>query len=107
MKPIDSGTLVLVEECRRIDFGVLNRKVRAKLLEALLTAEIQSLGYDLKLSTSKTGYGGLRYWFACPVCSRRKRVLYVHPVMQVVGCRKCLGLKYRSQRFKGMVENSK
>jgi hypothetical protein len=104
MKPIDSGTLVLVEECRRIDFSVVNRKVRAQLLEVMLASAIDALGFDLKLRTSKTGYGGLRYWFACPICQQRKRVLYVHPVSQYVGCRKCIGIEYKSRRFKGMIE---
>lgn len=104
MSPIDSGTLFLVEECRRIDFRVVNREAREKLLETLLIAEIKSLGFELPLSTSKTGYGGVRYWFACPLCLKRKRVVYVHPETHIVGCRKCLGLEYRSRRFKGMVE---
>jgi hypothetical protein len=107
MKPIDSGKTFLVEESRRIDFRVVNRQARAKLLEALLKAEMRSLGFDLPLSTSKTGYGGLRYWFACPLCGKRKLVLHVHPLSQVVGCRRCLGLEYRSQRFKGMPESGK
>jgi hypothetical protein len=104
MKPIDSGTLVLVEECQRIDFCIVNRTARNKLLHALITSEIEALGFKLTFTTSKTGYGGIRYWFTCPLCTLRKRVLYVHPVTHAVGCRKCLELEYRSRRFKGMIE---
>ena len=106
MKPIDSGKVFLVESCQRIDFSVISRKAKAKLMEALLTAEIKALGFDLHLTTSKTGFGGLRYWLACPLCGHRRLVLHVHPLTHAVGCRKCLNLEYRSRRFKGMVENS-
>ncbi len=104
MRPIDSGKVFLVEECQRIDFIETCEKAVQKLKSALLTSEIKSLGFDLRLTTSKTGYGGLRYWFECPLCGHRRLVLHVHPITHAVGCRGCLGLKYRSQRFKGMVE---
>ncbi len=106
MRPIGSGKVFLVEECQRIDFSVISGKSRARLMQALLTAEIQSLGFNLSLATSKTGFGGLRYWFACPLCGRRRLVLHVHPLTHIVGCRKCLDLEYRSRRFKGMVEET-
>jgi hypothetical protein len=42
-------------------------------------------------------FGGKRWWFACPGCARRCRVLYLPPASQRFGCRHCLELRYRSQ----------
>lgn len=103
MTAIDSG--VCVEDCQRIDFLNISHTAHTKLLEVLIDAEIEALGYKLPRATSKTGNGGTRRWFKCPVCGRRRLVLLVHPISHQVGCRGCLGLKYRSQRFKGMVED--
>jgi hypothetical protein len=105
MRPIGSGKVFLVEECRRLDFSDIRKKARTKLIKALIIAEIEAAGYDLCLATSKTGFGGTREWFKCPLCGHKRRVLHVHPVTHAVGCRRCLGLEYRSRRFKGMVEN--
>ena len=58
------------------------------------------------LMPSKTAFGGIRYWFKCPVCEMRIGVLFIHPLNRKVGCKKCLNLDYRSRRYKGMIENS-
>lgn len=104
MTAIDSGKAFTVEDCQRLDFLIIGRQARAKLFEALIAAEIEALGFKLPRTTSRTGNRGVRYWFKCPLCGHRRLILLVHPVSRVVGCRRCLGLKYRSQRFKGMVE---
>lgn len=57
----------------------------------------------LKLSKSITGQGGHRYWFFCPGCDSRVAKLYVQG--NVAACRHCLGIKYPSSRYKGMVES--
>jgi hypothetical protein len=41
-----------------------------------------------------TKFGGCRKWFRCPGCGRGARVLYGWTSLR---CRKCRGLKYRSQ----------
>ena len=40
-------------------------------------------------------YGGQRAWFICPVCWRKKAVLYFGDTLL---CRTCEGLNYRIQR---------
>jgi hypothetical protein len=79
-------------------------RARYKLKEILLTSDISASNVPICFTTSTTGFGGTRYWFACPVCSRRAGVLFIHPLSHQVGCRTCLGLSYRKQRYKGMAE---
>jgi len=38
--------------------------------------------------------GGLRWWWRCPVCGRRRAHLYL---LSDVECRECGGVKYSSQ----------
>ena len=82
------------------------RRAKVKLKEALLISEISVSRSPISLTTSRTGFGGTRYWFVCPLCSHRVGVLFVHPTNNITGCRTCLNLEYRNRRFKGMVENS-
>lgn len=50
------------------------------------------------LTTTSCNYGGIRYWFACPVCGKRCRVIYWQGQHNFWACRKCLNLVYRSQQ---------
>jgi hypothetical protein len=52
------------------------------------------------LVTSTPQYGGVRYWFACPRCGMRRRVLYAYPQLgrHRFACRRCHGLRYYSHR---------
>jgi hypothetical protein len=49
------------------------------------------------LTPTMPTFGGKRWWFTCPGCERRCRVLYVPPAGGRFGCRRCLELRYRSQ----------
>jgi len=49
----------------------------------------------IKLTTTACHYGGDRYWFICPRCSRRAAKLY--KLTQGFECRACNGLPYKSQ----------
>jgi hypothetical protein len=56
--------------------------------------------YRVLLKTTRPHYGGIRWWFVCPLSGRRARVLY----LLSIGCtkfasRQALGLAYRSQRI--------
>ncbi len=42
-------------------------------------------------------YGGARWWWACPGCQRRARVLYLPPGSPVFACRRCHQLRHYSQ----------
>lgn len=102
-EPHEVGKLVLVEECQRIEINSFLKSARAKLMETLLTSEIEAAGAPLSFATSQSTYG-IRYWLKCPSCAKRVGVLYVHPITSAIGCRTCLGLEYRKRRFKGMAE---
>jgi hypothetical protein len=101
--PNDSGKVkMLVDECQRISITAYMKRAMPKLKNALLTAEIEMDNKVIELTPSKTAFGGIRFWFKCPKCSNRAGTLFVHPLSQEIGCRKCLDLEYRSRRYKGM-----
>ena len=106
MKPIDFGKTFLVEECQKISISAFSRTAKARLKETLLSSEIEVAGVKLELTTSPVHFGGTRYWFKCPLCSKRVGTVFIHPLNAQTGCRTCLGLDYRKRRFKGMLENA-
>ena len=104
MNPNDFGKKILAEQCRKIDISELLREVKIGLRKSLLASKIETQGLNLTLTGSKTGFGGVRYWFNCPNCNRRVGVVYRHSLTGQLGCRLCLGLDYRKHRYKGMIE---
>jgi hypothetical protein len=55
--------------------------------------------YRVRLETTRPHYGGMRWWFVCPLSGRRARVLYLPPTGGTTfACRQALGLAYHSQR---------
>lgn len=86
------------------DWAPLGGAVRARpLTEPPAEGEVR-----LTLETSSTGPAGagVRYWIACPRCSRRCGVVYASPwgkignkpAQPVTGCRACLGLTDESRQ---------
>lgn len=47
--------------------------------------------------TTSCHFGGIRYWYQCPLCRRRSGVLYI--VAEHLACRVCHNLTYRSQNL--------
>ena len=85
----------------------MNEVVRQTVQQArqvLIESGIEVGDYNVKMATTSTQYGGKRTWFICPTCERRCGVLLKHPLSRAVGCRECLDVDYRRQRYKGMVE---
>ncbi len=105
MKPNDLGKTFLVEECQKININSFVRSAKHNLIKTLISSELDAQGISIELLTSKTGFGGTRYWFKCPLCKQRVGTLFVHAISQNLGCRTCLGLEYRGRRYKGMIEN--
>lgn len=101
IKPYDLGNN-LVEHTQRIKVDDLLRKVKLGLKTKLLESEIEALGLPVSLTTSKTRFGGFRFWFKCPECGYRKGVLFMKD--NFLACVDCHGLKYKNQRYKGMSE---
>jgi len=56
---------------------------------------------SVDLDQTACHFGGVRYWFVCPACSRRVGVLYLAPGHDYFRCRHCLGLAYESQNYRG------
>ena len=50
--------------------------------------------YSIRLDKTPCNYGGYRYWFRCPSCSKRVSVLYCAGTYV---CRHCLSVPYGSQ----------
>ena len=106
LNPNDLGKTILVDECQSLRINNFLKKSRVLLKESLLTSELETLGLKIELTTSKTCFNGARIWFVCPLCNKRAGVLFYHPINQQIGCRLCLGLEYRKQRYKGMIEGN-
>ena len=63
----------------------------------------ESMDYRVRLVTTRPNYGGLRWWFLCPVSAQRgieKRAakIYLPPGAKVFGCREAHDLTYQSCR---------
>ena len=65
------------------------------------TGEETKLDYKVRLVTTPCNFGGMRYWFICPLvvddkpCRRRVGKLYLPPGGTYFGCRHCYNLTYR------------
>jgi hypothetical protein len=66
------------------------------------TGEPQTADYLVHLTTTRPRFGGLRWWFLCPLavngrqCNRRVGKLYLPPAARYFGCRHCHDLTYTS-----------
>lgn len=105
MSPNDFGKIT-VEKCRKVAISDYLKDFRVKFKENILASVVEAVGVEISLSPTKTGFGGIRYWFVCPQCKRNIGVILVHPINQSVGCRQCLGVEYSKKRFKGMIEGN-
>jgi hypothetical protein len=64
--------------------------------------EPQQAAYTVRLTTTRPRFGGVRWWFVCPLtvngraCNRRVGKLYLPPGARYFGCRHCHDLTYTS-----------
>jgi hypothetical protein len=71
-------------------------------LSYTFTATGDAVDYVIELTTTQPRFGGLRWWFLCPLprrggpCSRRVGKLYLPPQARYYGCRHCYNLTYTS-----------
>lgn len=96
---------MLADISQKINIDEVVSLVNEDLKRQRLQVQIEVMGFNLNLLATKTCFNGMRYWFSCPLCNKRARTIYKHPTSSQVGCRLCLGLQYKKQRFKGMIEN--
>lgn len=99
----DFGKILLAEECQKISLSEILEKVEQEIKKVLLQQCLEVSGIPVQISESKTGNGGIRYWFACPLCQKRCGILYQH--QGALGCRNCLNVKYKKSAKKGMAED--
>jgi hypothetical protein len=71
-------------------------------LSYTFTATQQQFDYRVELTTTRPRFGGLRWWFVCPLvvqgcpCNRRVGKLYLPAGGRYYGCRRCYNLTYTS-----------
>lgn len=58
----------------------------------------QKYAYRVGCTTTPCNYGGVRYWYQCPSCGSRRRILYLPPGRDVFACRDCHRLTYKSRQ---------
>ena len=64
----------------------------------------ETIDYRVRLATTKPRFGGVRWWFLCPLlvygmpCGRRVGKLYMPPGGRYFGCRHCHKLNYASSQ---------
>jgi hypothetical protein len=102
LSPNDLGSFLTVEGCRKIDINSLVREVRKDLKRAILEAKIQVFDQEVELTTTKTRFGGDRFWFLCPECQKRVGTLYQSK--EKLSCRNCLNIGYIGQRYEDMLK---
>ena len=68
------------------------------VLSGLNGGENQKFRYKVPLQTTQPNFGGLRWWFTCPLCNRRVRKIYRPPLAEKYLCRHCHRLTYRSSQ---------
>lgn len=95
----------IVEECQKIRLSQVLKEYRRQLKEIMLQQVLEVNGIQASLTSTQTPNGGTRYWFVCPSCERRVGVLLIHPLIENVGCQKCLPVSYKKQRYNKMLEN--
>jgi hypothetical protein len=67
------------------------------------TGEKTDYDYKIPLVTEPCHFGGVRYWFICPLsrngvpCGRRAGTLFLSPGSKYFGCRHCHDLSYESR----------
>jgi hypothetical protein len=55
--------------------------------------------YRIPIDKLPCNYGGMRYYFKCPLCQKRMRILYFSE-QRIFLCRVCLNLGYPSQKLR-------
>jgi len=99
INPYDLGGIV--ENTQGVRINDLLDKAKEKFKQEFIKSAFNINGFDIQLATSKTRFGGNRIWFICPICKNKKGIIYTGTI---IGCRICLNIKYKQQRYKGMAE---
>lgn len=82
---------ITVEECQRVSISQLN------LPPDTLNVEVNT--QIVSLTRTNCYYGGERFWFNCPTCSKRVGTLYRKPLSDYFLCRHCQNLTYQLRKY--------
>ena len=99
MKYIQPNALITWQwksECRgtsTISIFVLENRIKL-----VYYADNEMIQEYIYLSTTPCNYGGVRYWFYCPVCNQRVAKLYIKTKRFL--CRNCNNLSYYSSNIR-------
>ena len=115
-KPVtESYEAISISKLRKTDMfrnrGIVQRSFQIADVEMVLVKDPQHGDWYLKMTKygpknqcnaitlvrTKCNYGGYREWLECPRCKKRAGVLYLHE--DDFACRKCLDLRYWSQKM--------
>jgi hypothetical protein len=66
MSTNDFGRKFVVEECQKVELPDFLKRYRRALKELTITSEMEAMDIKIEMTTSKTGYGGTRYWENAP-----------------------------------------
>jgi hypothetical protein len=90
------------QETSSLNYEVCTLDMDLPWLRLSYSTKGQSLGYLVGLTTTRLHFGGLRWWFVCPLLvngqngGRRVGKLYLPPGQLYYGCRHCHQLTYTS-----------
>lgn len=74
------------------------------------SGEVSDMDYRILLLTTACHYGGVRYWFECPLAKNsiacQKRVGVLYGIGKYFGCRHCMEITYYSQLKGGRYRDS-
>lgn len=94
LKPNDLPIFVEQQKPVSIKIDDLVKEAKKSLKKALLEARLEAFGRKIELITTKTRFGGERFWFVCPSCAKRVGKLYALPENMKAVCRICFRMHY-------------
>lgn len=71
------------------------RTLSSDLITVALSVEVRSMPSIVRLTSTITPLGGLRWWWVCNGCKKRRAALYMRGPASMAACRVCLRLTYR------------
>ena len=75
----------------------LKTKLFSDRIEVEFKRQENLVEYNISLEKKPCSYGGFKYYFHCPKCQSRMRILYC--ILGAFVCRKCANLGYFTQRL--------
>lgn len=92
---MEKNKKTILEELVRVDIRFLQKKrCNSSLCSSFQNLRTGDFVERVATTTTPCFFGGERYWFLCPLCSKRVAILYQ---IDSFGCRNCHNLMYASQ----------